>query len=56
MKNLLIAIILQFGLFTPFFIIWLNDCKTIGKNKLAVSLGKRFFYWCLFFPFWAIVL
>lgn len=56
MRQLLIGIALQFALFIPFYIIWLNDCKTIGKDNLAVSLGGRFMAWLCFAPIWLVVL
>jgi len=52
MKEILICILLQFVLFIPFYLIWRNDCKKIGKNNLAVSLEERFITWiflCLLF-------
>ena len=47
-------ILLQLILFTPFYLVWRNDCKTIGKDKLAISLGQRFIAWLIFFPVWII--
>ncbi|HZJ99015.1 MAG TPA: hypothetical protein VFC79_03365 [Tissierellaceae bacterium] len=47
-------IILQLVAFIPFYTIWRSDCKTIGKNNLAVSLGERFIAWLLFVPIWII--
>lgn len=31
---------------------WKKDCKEIGKNNLAVSLGERMIagFWCVTFP------
>lgn len=59
-KDLLVAelifIFAQFLLFIPFFCIWRSDCKSIGKENLAVPLKTRFVYWCIFFPIWAIPL
>lgn len=59
-KNFLVAefisIFAQLLLFTPFFFIWRSDCKSIGKENLAVPLKTRFLYWSIFFPFWAIPL
>jgi hypothetical protein len=52
MKEILIYILLQFVLFIPFYLIWRNDCKKIGKDNLAVSLGERFFHWILLCPIW----
>lgn len=43
MKTLLICILLQLVLFIPFYLIWRNDCKEIGKENLAVSLTERFY-------------
>jgi len=54
MKSILVCILLQFVLFIPFYIIWRNDCKKIGKDNLAVSLSERFFYWLIFCPIWAL--
>lgn len=53
-KSLLVFIILQIVLFTPFYFIWRNDCKKIGKENLAVSLKERFKVWVLCFPLWVI--
>ena len=47
-------IALQLIMFIPFYLIWKNDCKTIGKSNLAVSLGERFIAWLIFCPIWAI--
>ena len=52
----LIAIFAQLLLFTPFYFIWKSDCKSIGKENLAVPLKTRFIYWCIFCPIWAIPL
>lgn len=52
----IVAVFAQFLLFTPFFFIWRNDCKSIGKENFAVPIKTRFSYWCIFFPFWAIPL
>lgn len=52
MKSILIYILLQFVLFIPFYLIWKNDCKTIGKENLAVSLSERFIAWMLYCPIW----
>lgn len=46
--------ILQLTLFIPFFLMWREDCKRIGKENLAVSLKERFIAWIVFFPFWMI--
>ena len=45
-------IVAQFVLFIPFYLMWKSDCKTIGKENLAVSLKERFFTWCFYFPLW----
>ena len=50
----LASIILQFLLFIPFYIIWKNDCKEIGKENLAVSLSERFWTWIVCFPIWIV--
>lgn len=50
----LICITLQFILFIPFYVKWKKDCKEIGKENLAVSLGERFLVWICFIPIWAI--
>ena len=52
MQNILISILLQLVLFIPFYLIWRNDCKTIGKENLAVSLAERFVVWILYCPIW----
>lgn len=54
MNKILICIILQFILFFPFYMIWRNDCKKIGKENLAVSLQERFFTWIIFCPIWLV--
>jgi hypothetical protein len=54
MKTLLICILLQLVLFIPFYLIWRNDCKEIGKENLAVSLSERFIAWILYCPIWLI--
>lgn len=38
---ILIALILNFIAYTYIFISWKIDCKTIGKNNLAVPLEER---------------
>jgi hypothetical protein len=52
MIEISICILLQLVLFIPFYIIWRNDCKTIGKDNLAVSLQERFLYWLICCPIW----
>ncbi len=54
MIKILIFVLLQIVLFIPFYMIYRNDCKQIGKDNLAVSLSERFFYWLIFCPIWAI--
>jgi hypothetical protein len=54
MKTLLICILLQIVLFIPFYLIWRNDCKEIGKENLAVSLTERFMVWIFYCPIWLI--
>lgn len=56
MNSILICVLLQFVCFIPFYFIWRNDCKTIGKDKLAVSLGERFMAWIVFCPIWIVPL
>lgn len=56
MRQLVIGFALQFVLFIPFYIIWRNNCKTIGRDNLAVSLGTRFVAWLCFVPIWLVVL
>lgn len=51
-----ISIFAQLLLFIPFLCIWRSDCKSIGKENLAVPLKTRFVYWCIFFPIWALPL
>jgi hypothetical protein len=53
-KTLLICILLQLVLFIPFYLIWRNDCKEIGKENLAVSLSERFIAWIIYCPIWLI--
>lgn len=50
----IIMVVLQFLLFIPFYLVWRNDCKEIGKENLAVSLLERFIIWIVFFPLWLI--
>ena len=50
----LICTALQFILFVPFFIIWKNDCRELGKDNLAVSLEERFIVWIVLCPIWII--
>ena len=52
MNKIFICALLQIVLFIPFYFIWRKDCKTIGKENLAVSLQERFLYWLLFCPIW----
>jgi hypothetical protein len=52
MLKIFVFILLQLILFIPFYLIWRNDCKTIGKENLAVSLQERFLYWIMFCPIW----
>jgi len=52
MNQIIISLLLQLILFMPFYFIWKNDCKTIGKNNLAVSLEERFLTWLFICPFW----
>jgi hypothetical protein len=52
MNKLLVCVLLQFLLFIPFYLIWREDCKKIGKDNLAVSLEERFFVWLIVCPIW----
>jgi hypothetical protein len=52
MSEVLICFLLQLVLFVPFYLIWRNDCKKIGKNNLAVSLEAIVRYWLMLFPIW----
>ena len=52
MLKIFVFILLQLILFIPFYLIWRNDCKTIGRENLAVSLKERFLYWIMFCPIW----
>jgi len=54
MNKILICILIQLVLFIPFYLIWKNDCKKIGKDNLAVSLSERFLTWLIFCPIWVI--
>ena len=56
MNKILVCILLQLVLFIPFYLIWRKDCKTIGKDNLAVSLLERFLCWLITCPFWLLVL
>lgn len=53
-KSLFVCAVMQIVLFIPFYFIWKNDCKKIGKENLAVSLKERFRAWVLCFPLWVI--
>jgi hypothetical protein len=52
--NIILAFSLQLVFFIPFYFIWRNDCKKIGKDNLAVSLPERFLYWVMLCPIWFI--
>jgi hypothetical protein len=52
MLKIFVFILLQLILFIPFYLIWKNDCKSIGKENLAVSLQERFLYWIMLCPIW----
>lgn len=52
MEKILVCILLQFVLFIPLYFIWRNDCKTIGKENLALSLTERFVAWLCLCPIW----
>ena len=54
MNQILICFLLQFMLFIPFYFIYRNDCKNIGKDNLAVSIEERFVYWLMLCPIWLI--
>lgn len=54
-KDLLICLFFQLILFTPFFIIWIQDCNEIGKENLAVPLHERFFTFLIFVPVWLVM-
>ena len=54
MNSILICLILQFVFFLPFYLVWRNDCKKIGKDNLAVSLQERFLQWLLICPLWLV--
>lgn len=49
---LCVAVVAQFVLFIPFFLLWRKDCKVFGKDNLAVSLQERFTAWVLWCPIW----
>lgn len=50
--KMLICIFLQFVSFIPFYIIWVKDCKELGKENLSVSLEERFLTWMIICPIW----
>ena len=52
MIKILVCFLLQFVLFIPFYFIWKNDCKKLGKHNLAVSLEDRFLTWLFVCPIW----
>lgn len=54
MNLTLVAILAQLIGFIPFYLIWLDDCKRLGKDRLVVSLEERFFYWLVLCPLWLI--
>ena len=54
MNKILICVLLQFVFFIPFYLIWRNDCKKIGKDNLAVNLQERFLYWLIVCPIWVL--
>jgi hypothetical protein len=54
--KLVFGLIMQVFTFYPFFLIWVKDCKEIGKENLAVSLKERFITWCIYFPIWLFIL
>jgi hypothetical protein len=47
-----VCVALQLLLFIPFYCAWIQDCKNIGKDNLAVPLSERFFAWLIVFPIW----
>lgn len=49
-----VFVLIQFLLFVPFFCRWKKDCKEISKEKLAVTLRERFFWWVVLFPLWLV--
>ena len=55
MEKILVCILLQFVLFIPLYFIWRNDCKKIGREKLAVSLIDRFVAWLFVCPIWVCI-
>ncbi len=48
----LLPLLIQIVFFIPFYIIYIKDCKKIGKENLAVSLTERFIAYLLVFPIW----
>ena len=54
MEKIFICVLLQIVLFIPFYLIWMNDCKKIGKDNLAVSLQERFLNWLIVCPIWLV--
>jgi hypothetical protein len=56
MNKILVFVLLQFVFFLPFYLIWKNDCKKIGKDNLAVSLEESFIGWLILFPVWILFL
>ena len=50
----LIAVFLQLVLFVPVYFVWKKDCKEIGKENLASSLGDRFKNWLVLCPIWLV--
>lgn len=55
MIEILLVIFLQLILFIPFYFIWKKDCKKIGKENLAVSLGERFIAFMVVCPIWILI-
>ena len=48
----IVCIVLQIIPLVVAYFIWKHDCKTIGKENLAVPLGARLWAGLICFPFW----
>jgi hypothetical protein len=48
----IVCIVLQIIPVLIAYIGWKKDCKTIGKERLAVSLSERIWAGLICFPFW----
>lgn len=52
----LICLTMQIIVVISVYFIWKKDCKEIGKENLAVSLGERLIVSFIVFPFWIAII